>query len=77
MSTAADARRRNRQVIDARAAVAMRDEDLRIARKHEHEAAARIGTPENHRAYLAARRWTDACAEARRLAGCHLRDVLA
>lgn len=53
---------------EARATLAKREEDFRIARKHEQEAAARIHTPENRRAYIAAREWADACAERARVA---------
>jgi hypothetical protein len=62
---------------DLRARVAERDEDLRIARKHREEAAARTMSAENHRAYLSALRWEETCAENRRLAGCALRDAIA
>lgn len=40
-------------------AIAM--EDLRIARKHEAEAAARIMSNANHYAYLQAREWRLEC----------------
>lgn len=57
-----------RELIDLRATMAMRREDLRIARKHEQEAAARVGTSENVNAWKRAVRWTSKCAEAARLA---------
>jgi hypothetical protein len=46
-------------VLDA--TVAMREEDLRIARKHAREAAERGWTPENRRAYQNAEGWVDIC----------------
>lgn len=49
-----------------RAEVAMRAEDTRIARKHADEAAARIGTDENVRAWKRAERWLRMCAERER-----------
>lgn len=55
-------------LVDLRAEVARRAEDLRIARKHEAGAAARVGIEENVRAYQRAHRWTQRCAEAERQA---------
>ena len=51
----------DRELIDLRAEVAMRDEDYRIAKKHREEAAERIGTDENVRAYKRAERWARDC----------------
>lgn len=53
-------------LINLRAEVAERAEDHRIARKHEEEAAARVGTPENVAAWRRACRWTADRAEAER-----------
>ena len=55
-------------ILELRATVAKTSEDLRIARKHEAEAAARTFSPANRRAYQSARGWTDVCAEADRQA---------
>ena len=63
-------------LIAARADLAMKDEDLRIARKHREQAAGRIMTPENERAYHGALAWEDTCAAARSISACHLRNVL-
>lgn len=51
-----------------RAQVAMRQEDLRIARKHEQEAAARPATAPNRAAYEGAVRWMESRAAALRRA---------
>lgn len=49
-------------MITLRAEVAKREEDLRIARKHEHEAAERSYSFENQRAWIGAKNWTDECS---------------
>lgn len=46
----------------------MRREDLRIARKHREEAAARPATTANRLAYVRALRWEADRAEAERVA---------
>jgi hypothetical protein len=52
-----------RRMLDLRATLAMRAEDLRIARKHREEAAARTMSPANKAAYERACRWESCCAE--------------
>lgn len=62
---------------ELRASLAMRVEDARIARKHEAEAAGRIGTPENVAAYNRARRWADTCREREQAARAALTGAVA
>jgi hypothetical protein len=50
-------------IVKARAEVAMRVEDYRIARKHRCEAASRSMTPESIRAYRRASAWENLCRE--------------
>jgi hypothetical protein len=47
--------------LDLRATLAMRAEDTRIAYKHMVEAAERISTPANDRAYHGALAWWQTC----------------
>ena len=49
--------------LNLRATLAMRVEDLRIARKHREEAAARPMTPANKGAYKRALAWEATCRE--------------
>ncbi len=58
----------DRTLVDLRAEVAMRAADSRIAARHMAQAAERIMTPENRRAYLGAERWFHVCKEAERQA---------
>jgi hypothetical protein len=48
-------------LLDRKATLAMRAEDLRIARKHAEEAGARVMSPENRRAYLRCLDWQAVC----------------
>ena len=54
----------NTSLIDLRAEVAKRAEDLRIATKHRIEAAERIGIEENVSAYKRAMWWENKCRQA-------------
>jgi len=63
--------------LDLRATLAMRAEDLRIARKHRVEAGARVMSPANRAAYLGALRWEETCREREQAArGAVIRDSL-
>jgi len=53
-------------LVTLRARVAICREDMRIARKHVDEAAARRSSPENIRAWLSADLWYRHCAERER-----------
>jgi hypothetical protein len=48
-------------LLNLKATVAMRDEDLRIATKHRVEAGARLASPGSERAYDGAVTWEDHC----------------
>lgn len=54
--------RKEMDSLNLRAELAMRLEDLRIARKHQEEAAARPYSTTNAAAFKRAVRWTNHCA---------------
>jgi hypothetical protein len=58
----------DRTLIDLRATVAMRSEDLRIATLHREQAGARHMSSANHAAYCRCVRWEDHCREQARQA---------
>ena len=64
-----------RVLIDARAELAARREDHRIATKHLREAAARNWTADNRAAYERALRWAVRCADREREARAALLDL--